>query len=94
MTVRHRTIGAGGLGNAIAERVVRSLRGECLDHILPPSEGHLRSVLAEFASYYNRDRPHRSLRLETPMPSPLQLHGVVISRPVLNGLHHVYQRVG
>ncbi len=43
--------------NAIAERVVRSLRQECLDHILPLSKGHVRSVLAEFVSYYNRDRP-------------------------------------
>ena len=78
--------------NATAERVVRSLRRECLDHILPLSEGHVRSVLAEFASYYNQDRPHRSLGLETPVPSPRQPDGEVVSRPVLNGLHHVYKR--
>ena len=78
--------------NAIAERVVRSLRQECLDHILPLSEGHVRSVLAEFVSYYNRDRPHRSLGLETPVPSPRPFDGEVVSRPVLNGLHHVYER--
>ena len=76
--------------NAIAERVVRSLRSECLDHILPLSEGHVRSVLAEFVSYYNQDRPHRSLALETPVPSRRQVDGEVVSRPVLNGLHHVY----
>jgi transposase InsO family protein len=78
--------------NATAERVVRSLRRECLDHILPLSEGHVRSVLAEFVSYYNQDRPHRSLGLETPVPSPRQPDGEVVSRPVLNGLHHVYER--
>jgi transposase InsO family protein len=78
--------------NATAERVVRSLRRECLDHILPLSEGHVRSVLAEFVSYYNQDRPHRWLGLETPVPSPRQLDGEVVSRPVLNGLHHVYER--
>jgi transposase InsO family protein len=78
--------------NAIAERVVRSLRQECLDHILPLSEGHVRSVLAEFVSYYNQDRPHRSLGLEAPVPSPRQVDGEVISRPVLGGLHHVYER--
>ncbi len=78
--------------NAIAERLVRSLRQECLDHILPLSEGHVRAVLAEFVSYYNQDRPHRSLRLETPVQSRRQPHGKVLSRPVLNGLHHVYER--
>jgi hypothetical protein len=54
--------------------------------------GHLRSVLAEFVSYYNQDRPHRSLGLETPVPSPRQPDGEAVSRPVLNGLHHVYER--
>ena len=78
--------------NAIAERVVRSLRRECLDHILPLSERHIRSVLAEFVSYYNQDRPHRSLGLETPVPSRRQVDGEVVSWPVLNGLHHIYER--
>jgi len=78
--------------NAKAERLVRSLPRECLDHILPLSEGHVRSVLAEFVSYYNQDRPHRSLGLETPVPSRRQPDGEVVSRPVLNGLHHVYER--
>ncbi len=78
--------------NAVGERVVRTLRRECLDHILPLSERHVRAVLAEFASYYNRDRPHRSLRLETPVPSHQSVDGKVVSRPVLGGLHHVYER--
>ncbi len=67
-------------------------RRECLDHILPLSEGHIRSVLAEFVSYYNHDRPHRSLGLETPLRSRRQVNEEVVSRPVLNGLHHVYER--
>jgi transposase InsO family protein len=76
--------------NAIAERVVRSLGQECLDHILPQSQGHVRPVLAGFVSYYNQDRPHRSLGLEAPVPSPRQVDGEVVSRPVLGGLHHVH----
>jgi hypothetical protein len=48
--------------------------------------------LAEFVSYYNQDRPHRSLGLETPVPSPRQVDGKVISRPVLGSFHHVYER--
>jgi hypothetical protein len=55
-------------------------------------ERHLRAVLAEFADYYNRDRPHRSLGLQSPLPSGVLPRGRVVSRPVLNGLHHVYTR--
>jgi putative transposase len=50
--------------NVIAERIVRTIRIECLDHLIVIDERHLRAVLAEFADYYNRDRPHRSLGLQ------------------------------
>jgi hypothetical protein len=49
-------------------------------------------VLLEFADYYNRDRPHRSLRLASPVPASVASIGEVASRPVLGGLHHVYYR--
>jgi len=78
--------------NAIAERLVRSIRQECLDHVIVINEGHLRAVLKEFADYYNLDRPHRSLRLESPLPQPLARDGPVTKRPVLGGLHYVYGR--
>ena len=80
--------------NAIAERVVRTLRTECLDHVLVLNERHLRTVLREYVAYYNTERPHRSLALEPPLPvgrSPAA-RGAVRSKPVLGGLHHVYQR--
>ena len=80
------------LANAIGERVVRTLRRECLDHILPLSERHVRSVLAGFVAYYNQDRPHRSLGLETPVSRRRPVAGEVISRPVLGGLHHIFER--
>jgi transposase InsO family protein len=54
--------------NAIAKSLVRTIRNECLDHIIVFNERHLRGVLLEFADYYNRDRPHRSLRLASPVP--------------------------
>jgi transposase InsO family protein len=79
--------------NAVAERVIGSLRRECLDHVIPVDERHLRSILAEYVEFYNRDRPHRALRLETPRPRQLPRAGpiqVVRARPVLGGLHHVY----
>jgi transposase InsO family protein len=79
--------------NAIAERIVRTIRTECLDHLLVVDERHLQAVLAEFATYYNRDRPHRSLGLQTPVPKAGLRWGRVVSRPVLGGLRHVYTRV-
>ena len=78
--------------NSIAERWVRTIRRECLDHLIPLSERHLRRILAEFVDYYNHDRPHRSLGLRAPVPKPQASHGRIAVRPVLGGLHHVYER--
>jgi transposase InsO family protein len=74
---------------------VRTLRNECLDHVMVVNEAHLRVVLREFVTFYNAERPHRSLDLEAPL-SPHQhraaVGGQIRSRPVLGGLHHVYER--
>ena len=78
--------------NAIAERVVRTLRNECLDRLVILNERHLRAVLAEFVAYYNADRPHRGLALDTPKPAVRPVTGPVRSRPVLGRLHQVYER--
>jgi putative transposase len=78
--------------NAIAERVIGTLRRECLDHLIVLNERHLRSVLREFVAYYNADRPHRRLGLEPPQPVAQPGTGPVRSRPILGGLHHVYER--
>jgi hypothetical protein len=79
--------------NAVAERVIGTLRRECLDHIIVLNEEHLRSLLTEFLRYYNQDRPHRTLGLQTPEPRLRPTTGPIRARPVLNGLHHVYERV-
>ena len=86
--------------NAIAERFVGTLRRECLDHVFIFSEGHLQRIVEEFAAYYNRHRPHRSLDQRPPCPAPATLSLPastgppvrVIAEPVLGGLHHVYKR--
>jgi transposase InsO family protein len=78
--------------NAIAERWVRTARRECLDHLIPISERHLRLLLGEFVRYYNRDRPHRSLDLRAPFGAAPSAEGGIRVRPVLGGLHHVYER--
>jgi transposase InsO family protein len=78
--------------NAIAERVIGTLRRECLDHVIVLDQQHLASVLSEFVAYYNRERPHRSLGLQTPEWRLRPVAGPIRSRPVLNGLHHRYER--
>jgi transposase InsO family protein len=54
--------------NAVAERLVGTLRRECLDQMVILNEAHLRAVLTEFVRYYNAERPHRTLALQTPTP--------------------------
>ena len=78
--------------NAIGERVIGTLRRECLDHVIVLDEQHLRSVLAEFVRYYNHEWPHRTLGLQTPQLKVRPTTGGGRSHPVLNGLHHVYER--
>ena len=78
--------------NAVAERFVRTLRQECLDHVIIVNERHLLQVLEEFVEYYNCHRPHRSLDLEAPLPAEPTRDGRVVSRPVLGGLHRVCAR--
>jgi transposase InsO family protein len=78
--------------NAVAERLIGTLRRECLDHLIVVDERHLRAVLTEFAGYYNGARPHRTLGLETPLPADRPTVGPIRARPVLGGLHHAYER--
>jgi transposase InsO family protein len=78
--------------NAVVERVIGTLRRECLDHLIVLDEHHLSLILREFVDYYNQDRPHRTLELQTPDPRPRPVTGRIHSRPVLSGLHHAYER--
>jgi transposase InsO family protein len=90
--------------NAFCERVIGTIRRECLDWLIPLHERHLRGILREWVSHYNRGRPHASLGPGIPEPPPalirpeptghrLPTGGRVITTPVLNGLHHEYQLV-
>jgi hypothetical protein len=79
--------------NAYAERWVRTVREECLDHLLIISEAHLRRVLLEFIDFYNRRRPHQSLDQQSPIPRAEPLtSGKVQRRKVLGGIVHDYFR--
>ncbi len=77
--------------NAIAERMVETFRRECLDHLVILNDEHLYLILKEFIAYYNRDRPHRGLRLETPEVRARPQGGVLHSQAILRGLHHTYE---
>ena len=69
-----------------------TFRQECLDHIIVLNDRHLLALLTEFVCYYNHDRPHRTLELGTPVPRPPMSGRIVVSRPILGGLHHAYAR--
>ncbi len=80
--------------NAIAERWVRSIRNDCLDHRLIFGRRHLQRTVHDYASYYNRWRPHRSLSQRSPCRAPCEPRPApgnpLRGKPILGGLHHVY----
>ena len=89
--------------NALCERLIGTLRQECLDFLIPLTENHLRRLLKEWVPHYNTGRPHMSLGPGIPQPSaslpvPLQAHRhwlpphlQVVAQPILGGLHHDYR---
>jgi len=81
--------------NAFAERFVRTVRRECLDHILVFGERHLERILREYVRHYNKERPHRGLSLETPEPQLASNHadGEVVRVTRLAGLINEYHRI-
>jgi transposase InsO family protein len=79
--------------NGAAERLIGSLRRECLDQLLIFGEEHLRRVLADYAAYYNQTRPHLTLQKDAPLRRAVQRFGSIVAVPVLGGLHHQYVRI-
>jgi putative transposase len=84
--------------NAYCERFLRSVRRECLDHLLILHEQQLFRVLLAYATYFNRARPHQGLQQQIPDPPATALRddardGPILDVPILGGLHHEYQRV-
>ena len=88
--------------NAHGERLVGTIRRECLDYVIPFGERHLRRILREWISHYNGGRPHRSLGpcipavVQTALPAYDRARrpfssSAVIAKPILGGLHHEYR---
>src|SRR5256884_5390653 len=80
--------------NAYAERVIGSIRRECLDHVVVIGERHLREILSKYVDYYNGTRTHLSLAKDAPEPRGVQVRseGRVVEVPRVGGLHHQYLR--
>jgi transposase InsO family protein len=80
--------------NAVCERFLRSLRTECLDHLIILGEASLGSILRRYCSYFNSARPHQGIGQKVPdgqQPST-DPGAAVVETPVLGGLHHEYRR--
>src|SRR6266403_1060096 len=78
--------------NGFAERLIGSIRRECVDHIIVLGEVHLRQILQSYARYYNDIRTHRSLDKDAPVSRQIQRIGIIKSHAILGGLHHHYAR--
>jgi len=79
--------------NGFAERLIGSIRRECLDHFVVWGETHLRRILRTYARYYNDIRTHWSLDKDAPAFRPIQRTGIISSHAILGGLHHHYVRI-
>jgi transposase InsO family protein len=79
--------------DGFAERLIGSIRRECVDHIIVWGEAHLRRILRAYAGYYNDIRTHRSLDKDAPTHRRAQRVGKIEAYAILGGLHHQYIRV-
>ena len=79
--------------NGHTERLIGSIRRECLDHVIVFGERHLRHVLLSYMQYYNGVRTHLSLNKDAPVPRAVQAVGRILPTPILGGLHHQYARI-
>jgi transposase InsO family protein len=94
MGIRDRPISARSpWQNGYAERLIGSIRRECLDHVVVFGERHARNLLHSYKKYYNEYRTHLSLDKDAPLSRAVSAHGRIVVSPVLGGLHHRYCRV-
>ena len=79
--------------NGHVERLIGSIRRECLDHVVVLGESHLRHLLLKYSVYYNGARTHLAIGKDAPLHRPIQTVGRIASVPWLGGLHHQYVRI-
>jgi transposase InsO family protein len=94
MGIRDRPISPGSpWQNGCAERLIGTLRRECLDQVIILSETHLRRILSAYAAYYNQARTHLALQKDAPLHRAVRRSGAIVAIPILAGLHHQYVRI-
>ena len=81
--------------NPYVERLIGSIRRDCLDHVIVLNERHLKRVLSSYFDYYHRWRTHLSLEMDAPDPRPIHgpERGRIVEFPEVGGLHHHYERL-
>jgi transposase InsO family protein len=79
--------------NPYVERLIGTLRRDCLDHVLILSEQHLCRILTSYALHYNKTRTHLALSKDAPLRRAIQRSGSIVTTPILSGLHHRYARI-
>jgi transposase InsO family protein len=81
--------------NPYSERLIGSIRRDCLDHVIVLNDRHLKRILTSYFNYYHRWRTHLSLGMDSPESRPVQLPpiGKVVDFPEVGGLHHHYERM-
>jgi transposase InsO family protein len=79
--------------NPYVERLIGTVRRECLDRVLVFGEAHLRQILSSYAAYYNEVRTHLALGKDAPLGRAVQRTGVIVAIAILSGLHHHYVRI-
>ena len=75
------------------ERLIGSIRRECIDHVIVFGEAHLRRIMSRYARYYNQSRTHLALGKDAPVGRSIELLGRIIADPIVGGLHHRYARI-
>ena len=81
--------------NPLVERLIGTLRRDCIDHVIVFNENHLRRLLRGYLAYYHSCRTHLSLEKDAPEPRPVEPpdHGKVVEIPMVGGLDHRYRRL-
>jgi transposase InsO family protein len=79
--------------NAYVERLIGSIRRECIDHVIVFCETHLHRIMSAYASYYNQARTHLALGKDAPIGRSIERFDNIIAEPVVADLHHRYARI-
>jgi hypothetical protein len=75
------------------ERLIGTVRRECVDRVLVFGEAHLRQILSAYTAYYNQMRTHLALGKDAPLGRAVQRNDAIVAIPILSGLHHHYVRI-